>query len=198
MASEAPAIAIAGLRKKFEGISYKLRVLPAPQVTESVRSGSCDLGITYGLAPDIQLQTLYQLIEPVVVAMPLNHPLAQMKKVRLTELRNTPLALPDTDFGIREMIDRATRASGFEFEPVLSSNHFETLREFVRQGAGIALLPKRSAIPDQRRGQMCIVAVEDAVLEVATAAVITLKKRRLSKGTKLYVEELIKALQKLD
>lgn len=195
MVSGAPLAAMSSIRSRFEDVSFKLRMLPAPQVTEAVKSGAVDLGITFSLPPDPDISVLLQLPEPVVVALPASHELAQKERISLSELRNVPMALPDVDFGIRKVFDRATRAQGFEVVPVLSSSSFEAMRDFVRQGLGGALLTRRSTIRDERLGALKTVTIEESALGSATVELIALKNRRMPRVMKLFVQELMKSLQ---
>jgi DNA-binding transcriptional LysR family regulator len=195
MVSEAPLAAMSSIRARCEDVSFKLRMLPAPQVTEAVKTGVVDLGITFSLPPDPAISVLLQLPEPVVVALPTSHVLAQKERITLAELRTLPMALPDVDFGIRKVLDRATRAQGFELVPVLSSSSFEAMRDFVRQGLGGALLTSRSTIRDERLGALKTVVIDEPALGCATVELIALKNRRMPRVMKLFVEELMESLQ---
>lgn len=195
MVSEAPLAAMSSIRRRFEDVTFRLRMLPAPQVTEAVKSGTVDLGITFSLPPDPAIAVLLQLPEPVVVALPVSHDLARKERITLAELRTLPMALPDIDFGIRKVLDRATRAQGFELIPVLSSSSFEAMRDFVRQGLGGALLTRRSTIRDERMGLLKTVIVDEPTLGSATVELIALKGRRMPRVMKFFVKELTESLQ---
>jgi DNA-binding transcriptional LysR family regulator len=88
---------------------------------------------------------LARLSEPIVVLLPASHPRAGADEIHLADLAGVKLALPDDDFGVRRIFDRATAEAGLRLAPTLSSNVFETLREFVRGGGGAAVLPARAA-----------------------------------------------------
>jgi DNA-binding transcriptional LysR family regulator len=73
--------------------------------------------------------------------------------------------------------------------PVLSSNVFETLRDFVRCGA--AILPMRAIARQARAGEITALALADAPFREATLDVIVLRKRRLPRVLRTFADMLI-------
>jgi DNA-binding transcriptional LysR family regulator len=74
---------------------------------------------------------------------------------------------------------------------VLTSNVFETLRDFVRSGAGVAILPMRAIVRQERAGELKSVALADAPFREATIDIIVMRKRRLPRVVKSFAEILI-------
>jgi DNA-binding transcriptional LysR family regulator len=183
--------AVARFRRTFPAVSFQIRLMPAPQVIEAVRRDQCDIGIAFCPEPDPRTLTLASLAEPIVLVVDAGHPLASCAAVEIGALEDLALALPDVEFGVRQILDRAAAAHGFRLTPVLSSNVFETLRDFVRCGAGAAVLPRRAAPRDGRAGGLTAIPIAGAEFLDATIDVLVLRKRRLPRVVKAFAETLI-------
>ncbi len=103
------------------------------------------------------------------------------------------LALPDQKFGIRRLVDRAARRSNISITPVLTSNSFGALRDFVRSGGGATILPMRAVAAD-RSPEIAVIPIDDPELSNTTLDVIHLKAWRMPRIVRLYMEELRRTL----
>ena len=111
--------------------------------------------------------------------------------IELRVLAGLRLAIPDTSFGVRRILDRACAREGVQITPVLSSNVFETLRDFVRCGAGAAILPMRAVARQAQAGEMKAITIADAAFRETTLDIIVLRKRRLPRVVRTFAEMLI-------
>jgi DNA-binding transcriptional LysR family regulator len=188
--------AVAVFRTKFDAVSFRLTVVPAPQVVEDVRRGDCDLGVTFCCPPQPDIVKVASIPEPIVLVVPNDHPLAGAKSVTLNDLEGRSLALPDVTFGVRRILDRAAQEAGLAatLNPALSSNMFEALREFVRCGAGIAILPYRAVMRESGRNTLKVIAIDHPALREATIDVITLRKHHPARIVANFIEQLTQTL----
>jgi len=194
IAAYGPAAAAVKFRERYLGVSFNIRVLPAPAVIDAVRAGECDIGIGFCVAADLDLQSLSDLAEPIVLVVPNSHPLAGDKDVDVRNLVHWPLALPDGDSLTRKIVEEVAARSHIRLSPVLSSNSFDILRRFVQQGAGIAILPRRAVTQGAREGVFKIVPLAAAPFRDAAINVIVLRKRRLPRVLKAFAEILVREI----
>lgn len=190
VASYGPIGAIAKFMEKYRAVSFDLRLVPAPRVVEAVRQDQCDIGLAFCAEPAPDISILARVAEPIMLAVPVGHDFPS--RVDLRAIAGLRMALPDPDFGIRRIVDRACAQVGVRIEPVLTSNVFETLRDFVRCGAGAAILPMRAIA--QGRGIEAI-ALDDPPFRDATIDVAVLRKRRLPRVVKAFADILIAKIQ---
>jgi DNA-binding transcriptional LysR family regulator len=191
IAGHGPVRAITAFRKTFDAVSFNVRLMPAPSVVETVRQGQCDVGLGFCLDPDPDLTILARVSEPIVVVTGADHPLAVHGKVTVDSLPQWPLALTDSNFGTRQIVDRAAAGSGLRLTPVLSSNVFEILLDFVRSGAGVAVLPLHAAAHEIARGELRVTPLTGSVFEDSTIDVVVLRKRRLPRVVRAFIDTLI-------
>jgi DNA-binding transcriptional LysR family regulator len=186
-----PVAALKKFRDVYPTVSFDIRLMPAPQIVEAVRGGQFDIGVAFCVESVQDIITLASVPEPIVLVVRADQQFAGAARVELHEIASLPLALPGADFGVRQIFDRASAAAGLQLQPVLSSNVFETLRDFVRLGAGAAVLPMRAVAQREGAEDLRIVPLAGAAFRDATIDIIVLRKRRLPRVVKSFVERLI-------
>lgn len=188
--SEGAIAAIIAFRAKYPRVSFQLKILPAPRVIDVVRLGETDIGITFCGQPHVDIKTEIKIPDPIVAVAAPACAFSSVSSVSLSDLRTTALAMPETNFGIRQIVDRAAHAQGFALSPVVSTDSFEALRSFARRGAGVAVMARRSVRDDVASGRLKAIDIDEPTLRATTIDVITLKNRRLSVILKFFLREL--------
>jgi DNA-binding transcriptional LysR family regulator len=188
--------AVAAFRTKYDAVSFRLTVVPAPQVVDDLRRGECDLGVTFCCPPQPDIVKVASVPEPIVLVVPNDHSLAGVKSVTLNDLEGRSLAVPDVTFGVRRILDRAAQEAGLaaSLNPALSSNMFEALREFVRCGAGIAILPYRAVMRESARNTLKVIPIDHPAMREATIDVITLRKHHPARIVANFIDQLTQTL----
>jgi len=189
VAAHGPIAAVARFAEKYRSVSFDVQLLPAPGVIEAVKQDRCDIGVAFCTEPAPDLSVLAHIPEPIMLAVP--NTIALSGPVELRALAGLRLAVPDMGFGVRRIFDRACAREGVQIAPVLSSNVFETLRDFVRCGAGAAILPLRAVARQARAGEMQAVSIADAAFRETTLDIIVLRKRRLPRVVRAFADMLI-------
>jgi DNA-binding transcriptional LysR family regulator len=190
IAATSPMSAVHKFNTRYPAVSFNIRLMPSPAVAQAVRDGQCEIGLAYCVPPDSEIVPLARIREPVMLGVREDHPLAQSPELGLEQLAGIPLALPDVDFGVRQIIDSAAAALGVRLEPILTSNDFEVLRSFLRAGAGAALLPMRAILRPGEGARLVAVPLTEPSFNTATIDLIVLRKRRLPRVLQAFVEAL--------
>lgn len=182
--------AVAAFRKHYEHVSFQVRILPAPKVIDAVKMGEADVGLTFCGKPDAEISFESRTHDPISLIMPPDHPLAAERSIGIGQLKHLPLALPEPSFNIRQIVDQASLKMGFTLQPVLSSDSFSAIRSFVIAGAGLGVLTRLSARTEEKYGILKSVRVDMPAFGRTTVDVITLKKRRINKALRLFLDSL--------
>lgn len=146
-----PAV-LAKLAREEPAIEPRVRTLAAESIARAVASGRVDVGLLAG-APHASLRGLdVRLLfrEPLVALVRRSDPLARSKRVRLARLASRELVLvPDGTF-LSDIIHEACQRAGFVPRVRLTLASAEALRETVRAGLGLTILPAGYAAPADR------------------------------------------------
>ena len=143
---------LARLAREYPGIKPSVRTLAAESIARAVASGRADVGLLAG-APRSSLRGLSVKLlfeEPLVALLRRTDPLARAKRLRLSQLSSRELVLvPDGTF-LSDIIHTACAEAGFSPNVRLTLASAEALRETVRAGLGITILPRGYATPADR------------------------------------------------
>jgi DNA-binding transcriptional LysR family regulator len=197
MSAAGPSLAITRFRQRFPDVRFDCAMMSAPRVDEAVRRADADLGIGFGANFDPEFSAMAVTAEPLVFCIRRERaPRGGVPgdSVDVRSLSAEPLGLPGKDFAIRTLLDQAALEAGAPpFEPVLSSNSFEILRDFAVSGGGGVVLPAR-ALRGKTTAGLHVVTIRDPHLRPTYVRIIALKPRRLPRVVDLFRDELGKAL----
>lgn len=147
------AATLVAVQRSMPRVTFTLHVAAREAVATGVATGELDLGLIDGVAapsdplalPDAgQLDTTVVAQAPVVVAMPVDHPLAGRRSLRLADLADAtwldaPIATP-----LRQLRALA-RTEGFRAGIACPGTDTAALLALIAAGAGLALLPAGAA-----------------------------------------------------
>src|SRR6185437_11002031 len=117
IAATSPMSAVHKFNTRYPAVSFNIRLMPSPAVAQSVRDGQCEIGLAYCVPADAEILPLARIPEPVMLAVRSDHPLAGSSEIRPEQVAGIPLALPDADFGVRQIVDAAAGRLGMRLEP---------------------------------------------------------------------------------
>lgn len=137
--------ALAGYARTFPGIGIDAHVAPADEILSLVRDGRADVGLVAGPTPPLPKGVAVERLhrEPFVAVVRGNDPLARRKTVPLSALKDRPFVLVRQSSPTGAIIHAAFAAAGLVPRIRLTIDSGETLRELVRAGVGITILPAR-------------------------------------------------------
>lgn len=177
--SGGPPLAMAEFKRKFVDVSFHFTVMPATLVVNAVKKDLCDIGITQNPPPDPDITSRAAVTEPIVLAVGPKHPLADRTTVKLAELANLDLALPDENFGVRAMLNDALYREGFRPIPTMVSNSFEVLRSYVIASNGAAVMPLRAVKDMSGGGHLIPITIDSDPFRGGTIHIVTHSDRRM-------------------
>lgn len=108
-------------------------------LAEQVRAGGLDLAVM--IPPPADLPTVPLGRQRIDLHVARSHPLAGRARVDLTELADAAFIANPPSYQLRNLLDSWCAAAGFTPRVLFEITEFETLRELVALGLGVALLP---------------------------------------------------------
>lgn len=138
---------LATFAQQHQQIEVRLSTRPSDEIPQQVRSGHEEIGI-FASATDLPQQTLHGLHseqlyrEDFVAIVRRDDPLAHHQSIVLKELSNRELLLMNINSYTGATIYQACQKAGFTPQARLSLESGEALRETVRAGLGLSILPR--------------------------------------------------------
>jgi LysR family carnitine catabolism transcriptional activator len=129
------------LRQRHPELRVQLQEAVTGRVHEMVRADMADIGIASGPppGPDLVREVLFQ--DRLLAILPVGHPLASRRRIRLEALAGQPLLLLESNTSVRQVLDDAFAGRGIQLAPLQQAVHTSTLIGMAQAGLGIALLP---------------------------------------------------------
>lgn len=188
------ANAIGMFVRAFPGVTLQLRTMGTETVMTTLRDGDADIGIAFHSSPMAGVHIARRLSDPLKAVVSPDHAFAARSSLSFIEVMQSPLALPEHSFGVRQLVDAACLAHQIRPNIVFETNSIEALRSFAREGLGVSLLPFRSAQREILTQSIVGVSVDEATLLSSTMDICTQKDRELSLAAAAFLEHMTAAL----
>ncbi|MHB1834534.1 MAG: LysR family transcriptional regulator [Solirubrobacteraceae bacterium] len=143
--------AVAKFRSRHPDVEFRVRLVDGSQAVARMRAGEFDLALSLEprrdqgadgaeFGPDIEVVALFE--DPMYVALPVGHPLAERTPRALADLAHEPwmLSTGNTCPDVRLFL-RACHDAGFEPRIGFQDDDYGAILGFVAAGVGVALIP---------------------------------------------------------
>jgi len=146
-------------RAEHPQVQVEVRRVPARQVATEVLNRSLDFGVLTFQPGERGLSSLPLGDDELVMLCPPHHPLGARKQVTMEELgRQTVIAHNDPS-PARERVLRLFEQRHAPINIQIALPSLDGIKRAVEMGLGVALLPRRCALTEITRGQLCAVRV---------------------------------------
>lgn len=156
-------------QRAFPDVALRVREMMPNAMASELRDGSIDAAISFAGAGPSPFQTHVLLREPLLMALPEQHPLARSRKLKLENLSQERFLITPREQVpvLYDAIVQRCEAAGFT--PVIGLEVYlqQTIVNFVAEGLGIAMVPtsmQRSQIPGVRFKPIDAPPIVDQVL----------------------------------
>jgi DNA-binding transcriptional LysR family regulator len=132
------------VKRELPDVALQIRAdLLTPEQCDGLRSGALDLGVLRppAVGQGIELRTIE--VEPLVLAVSVDHRLAVEPVVSLSDLRSEPfIAYGSRDSAVNEAVIRSCRQAGFVPHREHEAPGTAVLLSLVAAGLGVAVVPR--------------------------------------------------------
>jgi DNA-binding transcriptional LysR family regulator len=137
---------LAAFHRAHPGVELTLFEDNSRALIDGVRAGSIDLALigTSGAIPD-QVDSMTIVSERLVAAVPVDHPLAGRKKLRIADLADYPIICMPTGTGIRTVFDQACDVAGVTPMIALQASAAKAIADLASRDFGVAILSESMA-----------------------------------------------------
>jgi DNA-binding transcriptional LysR family regulator len=140
-------VAIATFRAAHPEVVLSLAEGEPEEIVPRLRAGEFDLVLIYvfrggGERLGAGMRRFDLLDDPIRVALPAGHALAERDRVRLEDLREDAWVQTSSSTPYARYVVRSCHAAGFEPRVSFESDDFQTVQGLVAAGVGVALIPQ--------------------------------------------------------
>jgi DNA-binding transcriptional LysR family regulator len=160
---------VATFERRWPDVQLTLVEMKIEEVAAAVESGQADLGVgvvldpamadadaTAGPADELHRATPWLMYEPVyqlerILIMPLGHPLAKQRTIRLRDLRNYPLVNAPSSFADEIVRLALERIGAFVAPRRVEVSYGPAIKRYVEMGYGLGLTLRVPSHPSDPR-----------------------------------------------
>jgi DNA-binding transcriptional LysR family regulator len=136
---------IARFSRDHGGVEISLETLRLDNLLGCVEIGIVDIGFAIEPHPRATLKYLPLAQLDMVCACHADSPLAQLKFVTPTDLRDTPLINARTSSRISNLVQEAFRRSAVDYAPTIDVRFMNVAGHFVEEGLGVTIMDELTA-----------------------------------------------------
>jgi len=189
---------MAHFSQRHPHISVTLDLAGTNDVLRRVAEDEAEIGLVYQPPHDPKIVSRAVQRQPMRVIVRANSALQPPARFTLADLASRPVALTHSSYGTRQLLGLAEYAAKVKLTPALTSNSINVLKQFVRSGLGVTVLPEFAVTAELESGELHAIPIDDPVLEAAEAHLITRTGRKLSVAANRlvsYCSSLMQAFQ---
>lgn len=127
--------------REHPNLEIDLQELPSLRITQALRQGTADLGIISDAVDTHGLQTLPFHDDPLVLIMPLDHPLATREVSFIDSLQHDYVGLA-AHSALSVYLEEQALHAGFRLQTRIRAEGFDGLIRMVAGGAGLGIVPQ--------------------------------------------------------
>jgi DNA-binding transcriptional LysR family regulator len=141
-----PAL-LSGFLSAYPRVQVHLEVRDTAEIVRGVREGTFDVGVTGARLSESRLQWETFAKDRILLALPLDHPLASRRSILPRDLPGETLVHREEGSGTRKAFEEALRKAGVDtnaLKAVCTLGSTEAMKQAVATGLGIGYLSDRS------------------------------------------------------
>lgn len=133
-------------RSQQPQIQFKLSQNHTALLQQQLEAGLIDLCLYAPTAANSQLVHVPLFQEELFIAVPIDHPLARQKKIRLEQIASEPIVTFKQDYGLRILCDDFFQQIGLTPQITFEGEDILTVAGLVEAKLGVALIPKHASM----------------------------------------------------
>jgi DNA-binding transcriptional LysR family regulator len=164
---------IRGFRESNPEVEFSLRNILTAEQIRMLESGALDIGfLRLPIGGHTQLEVVTVHREPFVLVVPASHPLAERKRVRLSEVSGQDFVMYDRLHapGFHDLVFGILRNAGIVPNVRQTAGEMPTLISLVAAGMGISILPESAVKHNVAAVVGCEIADDIPLSEIGLAS----------------------------
>ncbi|MFC4563402.1 LysR family transcriptional regulator [Nocardiopsis mangrovi] len=173
---------------------FSLEVATSDAITQQVREGVVDVGVSYGIRQPDGVAILHAQRIPVLATMAADHPLADRSRLRLTDVIAYPIALMGPTSTLRAVIDKRAEAEQVTLRPTFTSNNVGALQAYCSSSNAIAFFGRSTVTDSIASGALAAIPLADGDVSLRDMYIQVMDGRALPASVMDFVDRLVARL----
>ncbi|WP_353475362.1 LysR family transcriptional regulator [Salipiger sp. H15] len=122
---------VALYRREHPGVTFSIRIRDRAQAEQELSTFATDLALVFEPVHLVDFEVIQSTEQPVCAVLSESHPLARRDVLRLRDCLAERHVVPSPQYGVRHLLEQATRGRSLSLRPVVEADSFELMRQYV-------------------------------------------------------------------
>jgi DNA-binding transcriptional LysR family regulator len=181
----------------YPKVKFHVAVADHRSALNLLTSYETDLVLIFRPARSVEMHTIHTIGQSLVAVMAADHPLAAKESVRLRDCAQYDIAIAETTFGGREIIEHQLAASSAKLNIVFEANSFDMLADFVAATQAITFQIDIGTLGWRNDPRYAVRPVNEADSAYGPLVLGQLKDRTLPVAVARFAEQLSRRMDEL-
>ena len=178
---------LAAFTRSYPQVQVDIQRAITRSITERVVEGTLDFGIVTLPIRNARLQSITIHRDELALIVGPEHPLAQRRSVKMTDLENEPFILHKIGTTTRERLMKHFDDGGVKMKVTMELASIETIKRFVSIGMGISIVPRLCIAKELEEGSLKALSIRDARFQRKLGLIYN-KNRYQSQAARAFLE----------
>lgn len=188
---------IIAFNAEHPAVKFRVMVTDHQTALQALSTYEADLVLIFRPARSAELQTILTVGQRLCAVMAADHPLASHDTIRIRECADFDVALPERNFGGRELLDDWLASSSVKLNIAIEANSFDMLGDFVARTQALTFQIDVGTLRWQRDPRFAVRPVSDIDQVYGPLVLGQYKGRTLPLAPAKFAERLARELDDL-
>lgn len=179
------------VHREYPKLEIQLELMSVNHVVRHIVDGLAHMGLAYNPPFHAEITTIAHKVEPFILAVPAEHPLASLKRpVCLSEAAEYTFALMPVGHGFRQLLDSEMVRLQTHLNIGLTTNSIYALKNYVVAGHGISAMRFADIADAVEQGLAVALTLDSELCNSAQTQLMVRKNTQLSESNHLLIEQI--------
>ena len=179
----------------YPGFTFSLQTGSTETVLHALRNDQGHIGIAFNAPRDQAIRVIGETTQPLDMLVSPSSPWADMPaQLDIKDLSEVPCALLRSSFGVGVMVREAEVHHDIRLQSLVETNSLTVLRNFVREGLGMTILPAFVVTREISDGVIIAKSLSNPELHAGEISILARSGRRLPEGSLRLAELAMRSM----
>jgi DNA-binding transcriptional LysR family regulator len=164
-------------------VRIDVEIATPDEAVARIDSGNADLALAFNVRPQRDIHVIWSEELPILCVMAPGHPLTHESEIRLSKVRDHPIAVQSPALVIRRMLDARHSWVFAGDRPPVATNSLQLLKQLVQSGSHVALTSELDTAHELLEGKLIARPVAGLNIGTQNIALAISSKRTLPRIT---------------
>lgn len=185
---------ISNYRAEHPAVTFSVNICDREKAAAALANYEADIALVFEPLINPEFTALARVQQQLQAMMSRDHPLANKKVLRWSDIVESKVAVPTKANGVRHLLETASMRTGNDLNIVIESESFDFLRNYVLNEQCLSFQIPIGLPGDNSNSQLLSIPVEQRDIPSGELCIGQLRSRNLSVASALFANDVVKLM----